>query len=60
MKEKRKVPFIPNNGFPLLRKYNKAGRNNICFCGSGKKLKHCHLNEAQHTYFQKKAKAEEA
>lgn len=22
----------------------KIGRNDLCFCGSGKKYKHCHLN----------------
>ena len=33
---------------PLKRKYNKLGRNELCYCGSGKKWKHCHMKaEAQ-------------
>lgn len=23
----------------------KLGRNNPCFCGSGRKFKHCHFNQ---------------
>lgn len=32
---------------PLKRKYNKIGRNELCFCGSGKKWKHCHMKAHQ-------------
>lgn len=28
-----------------VRKTNKLGRNDPCWCGSGKKYKHCHLRE---------------
>jgi len=27
---------------PFVRKQPKLGRNDPCFCGSGKKYKHCH------------------
>lgn len=30
---------------PLRRKYNKIGRNDLCICGSGKKWKHCHMQQ---------------
>jgi preprotein translocase subunit SecA len=33
----------PNRGGkPYVRKGRKVGRNDPCFCGSGKKYKHCH------------------
>lgn len=27
---------------PPIKKENKLGRNDVCFCGSGKKYKNCH------------------
>jgi uncharacterized protein YecA (UPF0149 family) len=32
--------LIKGNGKPLTAK--KMGRNELCSCGSGKKVKHCH------------------
>lgn len=31
-----------DNGQPFVRKERKVGRNEPCWCGSGKKFKHCH------------------
>jgi preprotein translocase subunit SecA len=28
-----------------VRAANKLGRNDVCWCGSGKKYKHCHYKE---------------
>jgi preprotein translocase subunit SecA len=28
-----------------VRKTQTLGRNDLCWCGSGKKYKHCHLKE---------------
>lgn len=30
-------------GKPYVRPYPKLGRNELCYCGSGLKYKHCHL-----------------
>lgn len=38
-REKRMVPFMPNNGMPLRTKTYQ--RNALCECGSGKKQKKC-------------------
>ena len=38
-KQNRKVPFICNQGRPLI--VEKQGRNEPCKCGSGKKVKQC-------------------
>jgi preprotein translocase subunit SecA len=29
-------------GVPIVRQGPKLGRNDPCWCGSGKKYKHCH------------------
>lgn len=34
------------NQEPFRREQPKTGRNDLCFCGSGKKFKHCCLNAA--------------
>lgn len=39
MKEKRMVPFLSNEGMPLIAK--SVGRNEKCECGSGLKSKKC-------------------
>jgi len=31
-----------DSGQPFVRKERKVGRNEPCWCGSGKKFKHCH------------------
>ena len=42
----QKIDFVEGikNGQPLI-KGNLPGRNDRCFCGSGKKYKHCHGKE---------------
>lgn len=32
-------------GKPYIRKVNKIGRNDICFCGSNKKYKNCCMDQ---------------
>lgn len=32
---------------PIDRKKKKTGRNEPCWCGSGKKYKYCHLQKDQ-------------
>lgn len=31
--------------YNMVNLENKFGRNNLCFCGSRKRFKHCHLDE---------------
>jgi uncharacterized protein YecA (UPF0149 family) len=50
-KETRKYPFITGNGRPLIAK--SIGRNDLCPCGSKKKVKNCCKLETK--YFTKKA-----
>jgi len=33
---------------PRRRPHRKLGRNDPCWCGSGKKYKHCHMREDMH------------
>lgn len=42
--------MVKGNGQPI--KAIKKGRNEICSCGSGKKVKHCHGNKT--TYLNEK------
>lgn len=51
MDKERKVMMIKNAGVPLLRRKFRA--NDLCHCGSGKKLKHCHKTTTQY-YLSKK------
>ncbi|OQY32203.1 MAG: hypothetical protein B6241_11770 [Spirochaetaceae bacterium 4572_59] len=37
-----------------------TGRNDLCFCGSGKKYKKCHLNEDERMEHEEYKKREEA
>ena len=39
---------------PYKRKYKRIGRNDKCFCGSGRKYKHCCLPAAYASLRQKK------
>lgn len=39
--------FTPNSisdlhSYPIVNNYKKIGRNELCYCGSGKKFKRCH------------------
>lgn len=52
--KKRKVTLITGNGKPLHSK--KVGRNELCLCGSGKKVKNCHNPETE--YYTLKTKQE--
>lgn len=52
--KKRKVIIIAGNGNPMIAQ--KIGRNALCYCGSGKKSKHCHNAETK--YYSKKTKKE--
>ena len=36
------VADSPEQQQPYVRKERKLGRNEPCWCGSGKKYKHCH------------------
>jgi uncharacterized protein YecA (UPF0149 family) len=36
------VPEAPSKQEPLVHRADKLGRNDPCFCGSGKKFKKCH------------------
>jgi len=58
-REKRLVPFLEGNGYPLLAK--KQGRNETCTCGSGKKAKKCCGNETRwfHSKMSKKTEPTE-
>jgi hypothetical protein len=53
-KKKRMVQFIEGNGKPFHAQ--SIYRNQLCPCGSGKKVKHCH--KLQTRYFTKKTKEE--
>ena len=39
MNKHRKVTIMKGDGRPFI--VRKQGRNALCFCGSGKKAKHC-------------------
>ena len=51
MRESRSDSFMGNTDRPVqqtVRKNNqRPGRNKPCWCGSGKKYKHCHMREDQ-------------
>jgi preprotein translocase subunit SecA len=37
------VPDVPLVNVPVVKdEHDKVGRNDPCWCGSGKKFKHCH------------------
>ncbi len=37
------VPDVPLVNVPVVKdEHEKVGRNDLCWCGSGKKFKHCH------------------
>jgi uncharacterized protein YchJ len=36
------------NNKPAEKKKDELGRNEVCWCGSGKKYKRCHLEEDAH------------
>ena len=38
--KEHQVTIVLGDGFPL--RSLKQGRNDLCYCGSGKKSKHCH------------------
>jgi hypothetical protein len=43
----RAEPFTPRSLTTPSASISKPGRNNPCWCGSGKKYKHCHLQSDQ-------------
>lgn len=42
------------------KRIKSTGRNDLCFCGSGKKYKKCHLNEDERMEHEEFKKQEEA
>ncbi len=32
-------------GYTIRRSFCKIGRNSVCWCGTGKKYKHCHYKK---------------
>jgi len=50
--EKRMLPFIRSGKKPFIAK--KIGRNELCPCGSLKKVKNCHPEKLETEYFVKK------
>ena len=45
---------IASRGYtPTLRRIVNVGRNDQCFCGSGKKYKKCCMNKVESGYYQK-------
>ncbi len=41
-KDETPAPEIASKPAPVVRSHKKIGRNEPCYCGSGKKYKHCH------------------
>lgn len=54
IEERRMVKFYPGDGYPIAS--TKIGRNELCQCGSGKKVKKCHGTVTK--YFTTKKKEE--
>ncbi|MDR3328180.1 MAG: SEC-C domain-containing protein [Prevotellaceae bacterium] len=51
-KEKRTVTQIsPNNGYQGISVKDGCKRNDKCPCGSGKKVKNCHLEYLEKKYY---------
>lgn len=57
-KEPRMLPFLKGDGYPFIAKH--FNRNELCPCGSGKKVKHCHKLETKYYSTKPKPKAEVA
>lgn len=47
---KRTIVKVVTDGLTIRKQKPKIERNDKCFCGSGKKLKHCHLNDVENGY----------
>ena len=54
MPNKKKDAFtkvkIVTDGLTIVKQHQKIERNDKCYCGSGKKLKHCHIQHVEQGY----------
>jgi uncharacterized protein YchJ len=48
--------LIINKGMPILKK--EVSRNDLCYCGSGKKVKNCCVETKKYYNTERKVKAE--
>lgn len=49
-KELREPVKIKSDGLTIKKKYPDIGRNDLCPCNSGKKVKHCCLLQIENGY----------